>query len=75
MTNIVLGLHKGFQGCKGGRSSQIKQILVCKFSLGIANPLAVKRWVIMDDFALPVIGEGDDQPNANDMFIDQIAMG
>ena len=40
-----------------------------------ASPIhwAAKGWVIMDDFALPVIGEGDAQPN--DTFIDQIVMG
>ncbi|KAL7481989.1 hypothetical protein ACHAW6_007664 [Cyclotella cf. meneghiniana] len=40
-----------------------------------ASPIhwAAKGWVIMDDFALPVIGEGDKQPN--DTFIEQIVMG
>jgi len=40
-----------------------------------ASPIhwAARGWVIMDDFALPVIGEGEKQPNDN--FIEQIVMG
>ena len=40
-----------------------------------ASPIhwAAKGWVIMDDFSLPVIGEGDAQPN--DTFIEQIVNG
>lgn len=40
-----------------------------------ASPIhwAAKGWAIMDDFALPVIGEGDAQPN--DTFIEQIVSG
>ncbi|KAL7531427.1 hypothetical protein ACHAXR_004031, partial [Thalassiosira sp. AJA248-18] len=40
-----------------------------------ASPVhwAAKGWVIMDDFSLPVIGEGEAQPN--DSFIAQIVMG
>eukprot|EP00581_Thalassiosira_minuscula_P013578 CAMPEP_0183722938 /NCGR_PEP_ID=MMETSP0737-20130205/14731_1 /TAXON_ID=385413 /ORGANISM="Thalassiosira miniscula, Strain CCMP1093" /LENGTH=821 /DNA_ID=CAMNT_0025953185 /DNA_START=96 /DNA_END=2561 /DNA_ORIENTATION=- len=40
-----------------------------------ASPIhwAAKGWVIMDDFSLPVIGEGDAQPN--DTFIEQIVSG
>lgn len=37
-----------------------------------ASPIhwAAKGWVVMDDFSLPVIGEGDAQPN--DTFIEQL---
>jgi len=40
-----------------------------------ASPVhwAAKGWVIMDDFSLPVIGEGDVRPN--DTFIEQIVSG
>jgi dipeptidyl aminopeptidase/acylaminoacyl peptidase len=40
-----------------------------------ASPIhwAAKGWVIMDDFSLPVIGEGDAQPN--DTFIEQLVSG
>ena len=40
-----------------------------------ASPVhwATKGWCIMDDFSLPVIGEGDAHPN--DTFIDQIVAG
>uniref|UniRef100_A0A7S4ENG5 Peptidase S9 prolyl oligopeptidase catalytic domain-containing protein n=1 Tax=Pseudo-nitzschia australis TaxID=44445 RepID=A0A7S4ENG5_9STRA len=40
-----------------------------------ASPIhwAAKGWVVMDDFSLPVIGEGDAQPN--DTFLDQIVSG
>lgn len=40
-----------------------------------ASPIhwAARGWVIMDDFSLPVIGEGDAQPN--DTFIKQIVGG
>lgn len=40
-----------------------------------ASPIhwAAKGWAIMDDFSLPVIGEGDAQPN--DTFIEQIVDG
>ncbi|KAL7440127.1 hypothetical protein ACHAXM_006996 [Skeletonema potamos] len=40
-----------------------------------ASPIhwAAKGWCIFDDFALPVIGEGDAQPN--DTFIEQIVAG
>ena len=40
-----------------------------------ASPIhwAAKGWVVMDDFSLPIIGEGDDHPN--DTFIDQIVSG
>jgi len=40
-----------------------------------ASPVhwAAKGWAVMDDFSLPVIGEGDAQPN--DTFIEQIIMG
>lgn len=40
-----------------------------------ASPIhwAARGWVIMDDFALPVVGEGDAHPN--DTFIEQIVMG
>lgn len=40
-----------------------------------ASPIhwAAKGWVIMDDFSLPIVGEGDAQPN--DTFIEQIVSG
>ena len=40
-----------------------------------ASPVhwAAKGWCIFDDFALPVIGEGDAQPN--DTFIEQVVAG
>lgn len=40
-----------------------------------ASPIhwAAKGWAIMDDFSLPVIGEGESQPN--DTFIEQIVSG
>lgn len=40
-----------------------------------ASPIhwAAKGWVIMDDFSLPIVGEGDAQPN--DTFVDQIVAG
>ena len=40
-----------------------------------ASPIhwAAKGWVIMDDFSLPIVGEGDAQPN--DTFIEQIVAG
>jgi dipeptidyl aminopeptidase/acylaminoacyl peptidase len=40
-----------------------------------ASPVhwAAKGWAVMDDFALPVIGEGDTKPN--DTFIEQIVDG
>lgn len=40
-----------------------------------ASPIhwAAKGWAIMDDFSLPVIGEGDAQPN--DTFIEQMVSG
>lgn len=40
-----------------------------------ASPIhwAAKGWAVMDDFALPVIGEGDAQPN--DTFIEQLVAG
>ena len=40
-----------------------------------ASPIhwAAKGWVVMDDFSLPIIGEGDAHPN--DTFIDQIVSG
>lgn len=40
-----------------------------------ASPIhwAAKGWVIMDDFSLPVVGEGDAQPN--DTFIEQMISG
>mmetsp|Transcript_8184 Transcript_8184/g.19739 ORF Transcript_8184/g.19739 Transcript_8184/m.19739 type:complete len:860 (+) Transcript_8184:126-2705(+) len=40
-----------------------------------ASPIhwAAKGWAIMDDFSLPVIGEGDAQPN--DTFLDQLVAG
>ena len=40
-----------------------------------ASPVhwAAKGWVIMDDFSLPVIGEGDAHPN--DTFIEQLVSG
>jgi dipeptidyl aminopeptidase/acylaminoacyl peptidase len=40
-----------------------------------ASPIhwAAKGWVVMDDFSLPVIGEGDTQPN--DTFIEQLVSG
>ncbi|KAL3938686.1 MAG: hypothetical protein SGBAC_006459 [Bacillariaceae sp.] len=40
-----------------------------------ASPIhwAAKGWAVMDDFSLPVIGEGDAQPN--DTFIDQLVAG
>ncbi len=40
-----------------------------------ASPIhwVAKGWVVMDDFSLPIIGEGDAHPN--DTFIDQIVSG
>jgi hypothetical protein len=40
-----------------------------------ASPIhwAAKGWVVMDDFSLPIIGEGDAHPN--DTFIEQIVSG
>jgi len=40
-----------------------------------ASPVhwAAKGWVIMDDFSLPIVGEGDAQPN--DTFIEQVVSG
>jgi len=40
-----------------------------------ASPIhwAAKGWAIMDDFSLPIIGEGDAQPN--DTFIEQLVSG
>ncbi|KAL7548389.1 hypothetical protein ACHAWF_011676 [Thalassiosira exigua] len=40
-----------------------------------ASPVhwAAKGWTIMDDFSLPVVGEGDAQPN--DTFVQQIVSG
>jgi len=40
-----------------------------------ASPIhwAAKGWVVMDDFSLPIIGEGEAKPN--DTFIEQIVSG
>jgi len=40
-----------------------------------ASPIhwAAKGWTVMDDFSLPIVGEGDAQPN--DTFIEQVVSG
>lgn len=40
-----------------------------------ASPLfwAAKGWIIMDDISLPIVGEGDAQPN--DAFVEQLCKG
>ena len=40
-----------------------------------ASPIhwAAKGWIIMDDFSLPIVGEGDEQPN--DTFVEQVVAG
>eukprot|EP00980_Cylindrotheca_fusiformis_P031743 scaffold26892_cov132-Cylindrotheca_fusiformis.AAC.3 len=59
----------------GKAAGQVKGSKHKFVSASWASPIhwAAKGWAIMDDFALPVIGEGDAQPN--DTFIDQIVMG
>jgi hypothetical protein len=59
----------------GKAAGQVKGSKHNFVSASWASPIhwAAKGWAIMDDFSLPVIGEGDAQPN--DTFIDQIVMG
>lgn len=59
----------------GKAAGQVKGSKHKFVSASWASPIhwAAKGWVIMDDFSLPVIGEGDAQPN--DTFIEQIVMG
>jgi len=59
----------------GKAAGQVKGSKHRFVSASWASPIhwAAKGWAIMDDFSLPVIGEGDAQPN--DTFIEQIVMG
>lgn len=59
----------------GKAAGQVKGSKHKFVSASWASPIhwAAKGWAIMDDFSLPVIGEGDVQPN--DTFVDQIVMG
>ena len=56
-------------------AGQVKGSLHKFVSASWASPVhwAAKGWVVMDGFALPVIGEGDNEPN--DTFVEQIVMG
>lgn len=56
-------------------AGQVKASQHMFVSASWASPVhwAAKGWVVMDDFALPVIGEGDTKPN--DTFIEQIVDG
>ena len=59
----------------GKAAGQVKGSKYKFVSASWASPIhwAAKGWAIMDDFSLPVIGEGDAQPN--DTFIEQIVAG
>jgi dipeptidyl aminopeptidase/acylaminoacyl peptidase len=59
----------------GKAAGQVKGSKHKFVSASWASPIhwAVKGWAIMDEFSLPVIGEGEVQPN--DTFIEQIVTG
>ncbi|MEZ4954939.1 MAG: prolyl oligopeptidase family serine peptidase [Saprospiraceae bacterium] len=65
-----MGLSKGIQECRSGLSGQFIALCFYPHQLGIPTLWVAQGYAVFDQVSMPVIGEGDEEPN--ETFVTQL---